>query len=122
MFPAQKHTLRKQFILQSMQVSSMNILRVWGGGLFEYDEFYEMADQYGIMLWHDQMFGCSEYPAQQWFFDLVQQEVQAQVVRLRHHPSILVWAGNNEDETAVGPHGWWPNVTSKGSFLLQLLL
>lgn len=88
----------------------MNGLRVWGGGLFEYDEFYEMADQYGIMLWQDQLFATSMYPAEDPFFDLVRAEITAQVIRLRYHPSIIVWAGNNEDEAGV--RGWWPHVYS----------
>ena len=80
----------------------MNALRIWGGGLFEKDEFYDMADEYGIMLTHDMMFADTMYNADQDFIDLVMAEFRSQVVRLKHHPSILVWAGNNEIEWFVG--------------------
>lgn len=83
----------------------MNALRVWGGGLFENGEFYEMADQMGIMLWHDMMFACSLYPVNELFLDLIKKETENQVIRLRYHPSIIVWAGNNENEVAI--HEQW---------------
>lgn len=62
-----------------MKEANMNSLRVWGGGLFEYDDFYEFADKYGIMLWHDQMFACALYPTTDEFLNNVKDEIQNQV-------------------------------------------
>ena len=74
----------------------MNMLRVWGGGQFENDAFYDLCDEYGIMLWHDCMFACMEYPSWPDFLDLVSAEIKYQVRRLRDHASIVLWCGDNE--------------------------
>jgi len=63
----------------------MNMLRVWGGGIYESDEFYRLADKYGILIWQDFMFACSLYPADEAFIDNVRQEVAYNVKRLRNH-------------------------------------
>uniref|UniRef100_A0A914EGZ7 Beta-mannosidase n=1 Tax=Acrobeloides nanus TaxID=290746 RepID=A0A914EGZ7_9BILA len=89
-----------------MKEANMNVMRLWGGGLYELDEFYEMTDEAGIMIWHDHMFACSLYDADDNFMDLVRPEFANQVIRLRHHSSILVWAGNNENELFLG-WGWF---------------
>jgi beta-mannosidase len=81
-------------------------LRIWGGGLYESKAFYDLADQMGIMIWHDFMFACSVYQTNLDFLDNVAQEVRYQVSRLRNHPSIVLWAGNNENEVAVA-HNWY---------------
>ena len=74
----------------------MNMLRVWGGGQYENEEFYEFCDERGIMLWHDLMFACAEYPSTPEFLELVAPEVEYQVKRLRDHASIVLWCGDNE--------------------------
>lgn len=75
---------------------------VWGGGVYEQDVFYDIADELGLMVWQDFMFGCGNYPAGiQEFRDSVKAEVIANVKRLRHHPSIVLFAGNNEDYTLM---------------------
>jgi beta-mannosidase len=74
----------------------MNMLRVWGGGQYENEEFYDLCDERGIMLWHDLMFACAEYPSTPEFLDLVAPEVEYQVKRLRDHASIMLWCGDNE--------------------------
>ncbi|MEW6509877.1 MAG: glycoside hydrolase family 2 protein [Bacteroidota bacterium] len=76
----------------------MNMLRVWGGGVYESDLFYETCDRLGLMVWQDFMFACGEYPESQWFLTQVDQEVGKTLRRLRNHPSIVVWCGNNECE------------------------
>jgi beta-mannosidase len=76
----------------------MNMLRVWGGGIYEQDIFYDLCDELGILVWQDFMFACSDYPEQDWFVREVQREVEANVVRLRNHPAIALWCGNNECE------------------------
>ncbi|KAL1958971.1 hypothetical protein VTO42DRAFT_3524 [Malbranchea cinnamomea] len=73
------------------------MVRVWGGGIFEEDAFYEACDEMGILVWQDFLFGCGNYPAHPDFLQSVQREAVANVKRLRHHPSIVIWAGNNED-------------------------
>ncbi|KAL1968698.1 hypothetical protein VTN77DRAFT_1524 [Rasamsonia byssochlamydoides] len=74
------------------------MMRVWGGGIYEEDAFYDAADELGILLWQDFMFACGNYPASiPAFRELVKEEAIANVKRLRHHPSIAIYAGNNED-------------------------
>lgn len=93
-------------ILQSARDANMNMLRVWGGGYYLPDAFYDMADRLGILLWQDFMFGGPVPPYDDAFADSVRQEAQEQVERLRDHPSIVLWCGNNEVQT-----GWetWPD-------------
>lgn len=83
-----------EWLIKSAKMANMNVLRVWGGGVYEREEFYQLADQYGIMIWQDFMFACSTYPTTNVDFVLnVESEVTYQVNRLRNHPSIIVWAG-----------------------------
>jgi beta-mannosidase len=73
------------------------MIRVWGGGIFEEKDFYEACDEFGVLVWQDFLFGCGNYPANKDFLALVEREAIANVKLLRHHPSIVIWAGNNED-------------------------
>ncbi|EKD14762.1 uncharacterized protein L3040_007356 [Drepanopeziza brunnea f. sp. 'multigermtubi'] len=73
------------------------MIRVWGGGIFEEQAFYDACDELGILVWQDFMFACGNYPAFPSFLSLVQREAEANIKLLRHHPSIVIWAGNNED-------------------------
>ncbi|KJZ76128.1 hypothetical protein HIM_04584 [Hirsutella minnesotensis 3608] len=73
------------------------MIRVWGGGIYEEAAFYDACDEMGILVWHDFMFACGNYPAHPEFLASVEREARENVKRLRHHPSIVVWAGNNED-------------------------
>ena len=73
------------------------MLRVWGGGIFEEQAFYDACDELGILVWQDFLFGCGNYPAFPEFLALVKREAEENVKLLRHHPSIVIWAGNNED-------------------------
>lgn len=90
--------------------SNMNMLRVWGGGIYENDEFYDLCDEYGILVWQDFMFACSMYPGDEDFLDSVQAEAEDNIRRLRNHPSIVLWCGNNEIDSAwsqyVEDGGW----------------
>ncbi|KAL8842615.1 MAG: hypothetical protein Q9176_002572 [Flavoplaca citrina] len=74
-----------------------SMIRVWGGGIYEEDVFYDSCDELGILVWQDFLFACGNYPANDDFLDLVKREATASVKRLRHHPCIVLWAGNNED-------------------------
>ncbi|WP_239614765.1 beta-mannosidase [Cohnella mopanensis] len=80
--------------------SNFNMLRVWGGGIYEQDVFYDLCDEYGILVWQDFMFACSMYPGDQAFLDNVRGEAVDNVRRLRNHPSIALWCGNNEIDGA----------------------
>ncbi|TWU76317.1 hypothetical protein ED733_005824 [Metarhizium rileyi] len=73
------------------------MLRVWGGGIYEEDSLYDACDELGILVWQDFMFACGNYPAHSSYLKLVEREARDNVKRLRHHPSIVIWAGNNED-------------------------
>jgi beta-mannosidase len=76
---------------------NQDMLRVWGGGVYEHDAFYDACDEAGILVWQDFMFACGNYPATPQFLNLVQKEAEQNVRRLRRHPCIVLWAGNNED-------------------------
>ena len=90
-------------ILDAVNVN-MNMLRVWGGGSYENDIFYDLCDQYGIMVWQDFMFACSMYPSEGAYLESVKYEAIDNIKRLRNHPSISIWCGNNE--AYDGWFGW----------------
>jgi beta-mannosidase len=73
------------------------MIRVWGGGIYEEQAFYDACDELGVLVWQDFMFGCGNYPAFPAILDLIKTEAEENVKLLRHHPSIVIWAGNNED-------------------------
>lgn len=75
------------------------MLRIWGGGIYEEEHLYDACDELGILVWQDFMFACGNYPADPNFLASVEREARENVKRLRHHPSIVIWAGNNEDYT-----------------------
>ncbi|GGJ59118.1 beta-mannosidase [Deinococcus roseus] len=88
--------------------ANMNMIRVWGGGIYEADVFYDLCDELGLLVWQDFMFGCGMYPAHPEFQASVRQEAEHQVRRLRNHPSLALWCGNNEDyqiAQSVGAYG-----------------
>ncbi len=97
---------RYEYLLQSTIDANMNMLRIWGGGIYENDIFYDLCDEKGILVWEDFMFACSMYPTNEDFFDNVRQEAIDNIIRLRNHPSIVIWCGNNEIETAWNDWGW----------------
>lgn len=87
--------------------ANMNILRVWGGGIYEQDEFYDLCDEYGVAIWQDFMFACGTYPAfDADFMANVRAEAEDNVRRMRHHPSIALWCGNNEMEQGLVADEW----------------
>jgi beta-mannosidase len=83
--------------VQAAADANMNMLRVWGGGIYETDAFYDACDELGLLVWQDFAFACGLYPAMEWFQASVKAEAEAAVRRLRHHPSLALWCGNNED-------------------------
>ncbi|SPO02529.1 related to beta-mannosidase [Cephalotrichum gorgonifer] len=73
------------------------MIRVWAGGIYEDEAFYDACDELGVLVWQDFMFGCGNYPAWPELLDSIDREARANVKALRHHASIVIWAGNNED-------------------------
>jgi len=93
-------------VIETAKKSNMNMLRVWGGGIYENDIFYDLCDENGILVWQDFMFACAMFPGDQAFLDNVKQEAIDNVKRLRNHPSIGLWCGNNEILSAWYGWGW----------------
>ena len=83
--------------------SNSNMVRCWGGNVYEENEFFDWCDEHGVMVWQDFSFACAIYPQTEAFFDIARDEVRSVVRRLRHHPSVVLWCGDNEvDQIAVG--------------------
>jgi len=93
-------------LIRSAADAHMNMLRIWGGGFYEEDRFYDLCDRYGILLWQDFIFACSIYPDREDFFENVREEARQNVRRLRHHASLALWCGNNEMEQGWVDWGW----------------
>ena len=91
-------------LLGMAKSANMNMLRVWGGGIYEQEIFYKLCDRLGLMVWQDFMFACAEYPEDSWFMKQVSDEAEKAVKRLRNHPSIVLWCGNNECEWIFCQH------------------
>ncbi len=89
-------------LLAAAAEANMNMLRVWGGGLYEPELFYELCDELGLLVWQDFMFGCARYPSTPEFIASVREEVRYQVKRLRSHPSLALWCGDNEVFMCLG--------------------
>ncbi len=85
-------------LLKLAKEANMNIIRVWGGGTYESDTFYDICDKLGLLVWQDFMFACASYPEYDEFLENVTEEIRYNVERLKAHPSIAIWCGNNENE------------------------
>lgn len=92
--------------LENMRWQGYNMVRIWGGGAYPSDAFYELCDALGIMVWQDLMFNGTMYPDDDMFYQAVESEVNAQAMRLHNHPSLTLWCGNNEIEVAWHNWGW----------------
>ncbi|MGA2915173.1 MAG: sugar-binding domain-containing protein [Sedimentisphaerales bacterium] len=82
--------------LTAAKEANINMLRVWGGGVYETDIFYNLCDRLGIMVWQDFTFACAYYPERRWFTEMIKTEAAQNIIRLRNHPSLMLWCGNNE--------------------------
>lgn len=83
-------------LLTAAKEANINMLRVWGGGIYETETFYSLCDRLGIMVWQDFAFACAYYPDRSWFTELIKTEATQNIARLRNHPSLVLWCGNNE--------------------------
>ncbi|MDR6157014.1 beta-mannosidase [Chryseobacterium sp. SLBN-27] len=95
-----------QHLIKDCKDANMNMIRVWGGGIYEDDEFYKACDENGILVWQDFMFAGSFYPADEKFQKNVELEVKDQIERLQNHPSLALWCGNNEIDEAIVNWGY----------------
>lgn len=91
---------RTRQLIRDCVDAHFNCIRVWGGGVYPSDDFYDWCDRYGLIVWQDFMFACAVYEMNEAFADNIRQEAVDQVIRLRHHPSLGIWCGNNEMEWA----------------------
>ena len=108
-------------LIQEAHQANFNMLRVWGGGLYEQETFYNACDRYGIMVWQDFMFACAPYPDHlDWFRQEVTKEAEYQTVRLRNHACLALWSGCNENNW--GFCDWWQGKTQSGAFIYNYLL
>jgi beta-mannosidase len=96
---------RVRRLLQMARESGLNMLRVWGGGLYESDDFYDLCDELGILVWQDFAYACAYYPDTGAYAEAAGREAVAAVRRLRNHPSLALWCGNNENHVAFH-EGW----------------
>jgi len=84
-------------LIHSASRCGINMFRIWGGGIYEDNEFYRLCDEEGIMVWQDFMFACGEYPEENWFWEKVKKEARWVLKSLKNHPCIVLWCGNNEN-------------------------
>jgi beta-mannosidase len=116
-FPPRTTDARMRRELRSAVDANMNMLRMWGGGYYQTDDFYQMADEMGLMIWQEFMFGGAVPPYDVAFRENTRQEAVEQVTRLRDHPSIVVWCANNEVQT--GWENWGDRVAFKDTLAPQ---
>jgi len=103
-------------LLTSARDAHMNMIRVWGGGRYEPDWFYDLCDELGLMVWQDFMFACHLYPSTEAFLAEVGAEVREQVLRLHHHACLALWCGDNE---LLGALRWFPeSVQNRDRYLV----
>lgn len=93
--------------------ANTNLIRVWGGGIYESDELYDLADEAGVLMWQDFLFACAAYPEEAWLADEIDAEAREQVTRLSPHPSLVVWNGTNESTWAYVEWGWRPELAGR---------
>jgi beta-mannosidase len=94
--------------VENALAANMNMIRVWGGGIYETDDFYQACDEKGLLVWQDFMYACAMYPGDAAFLENAKLEAIEQVKRLNKHPSIALWCGNNEINEAWHNWGWQP--------------
>ena len=99
-------------LVENAVAANMNTLRVWGGGSYASDAFMNACDELGVLVWHDFMFACAMYPGDDEFINSVTEEALYQTQRLRHHPSLAMWCGNNEVSEGWARWGWKDGLTS----------
>lgn len=102
---------RYETLFQDIKEANMNVVRVWGGGAYEDNRFYDLADENGILVWQDFMFACTPYPSDPTFLERVEAEACYNIRRLRNHASLAMWCGNNEILEALKYWGYQKKFT-----------
>lgn len=108
---------RTKKLLMDCKESHFNIIRVWGGGYYPDDFFYDICDELGLLVWQDFMFACAVYPMNETFEENVRQEIIQNVRRIRHHACLALWCGNNEMEMYISQGAWIRNAKQKSDYL-----
>lgn len=106
LFPRDVPDARVEAWLDAAHEANLTMLRVWGGGIYEREAFYDRCDELGLLVWQDFMFACATYPEDEPYPALVEAEARHQVARLSSHPSVVLWCGGNEDILAWWSWGW----------------
>ena len=105
---------RYRQLFKDVKDANMNMIRVWGGGIYEDDAFYQAADENGILVWQDFIFACTTYPSDPAFMKRVEAEAEYNIKRLRNHASLAMWCGNNEIYEGMRYWGWDKKYTDPG--------
>jgi beta-mannosidase len=114
---------RYETLIDRALEANFNLLRVWGGGLYEKDDFYEVCDEKGILVWQEFIFACAKYPTtDEKFLADIKREATHQIRRLAHHPSLVIWCGNNEMEWGCYSWGYEKGVAHPDYALFHLAL
>jgi len=106
-------------LLMDCKLANFNVIRVWGGGFYPDDWFYDICDRLGLAVWQDFMFACSVYELTEAFEENIRQEFIDNIKRLRHHPSLALWCGNNEMEMFVDERCWVTKHSEVRDYLLM---
>ncbi|NLK45257.1 MAG: glycoside hydrolase family 2 protein [Treponema sp.] len=115
--PSRQTKAKYERLLSDLVSANQNCVRVWGGGQYEIDYFYELCDRKGILVWQDCMFSCSLYPSTKEFCESVKDEIAHQIRRLQSHPSIAIWCGNNE---LLGAFSWYKeSIENRDRYLID---
>ncbi|MDQ3813664.1 MAG: glycoside hydrolase family 2 protein, partial [Armatimonadota bacterium] len=110
--------------IEQALAANMNMLRIWGGGIYETEAFYRLCDELGVLVWQDFLFACAAYPEEPPFDQLVEVEARYNITRLSKHPSLVLWNGCNENIWGYFDWGWKPKVEGRTwglGFYLDLL-
>lgn len=114
LWPRDRTYARVRWRLEQARAAGMNMIRIWGGGRYEPDWFYDLCDELGLMVWQDFMFACACYPEHEEYRTLVEAEARHQVARLSRHPSVVLWCGGNECEWAYESWGFKEKLAATG--------
>ncbi len=112
-FPTKMTHKKYESLLLSCHDANMNMLRIWGGGIYEDDIFYDLCDQMGILIWQDFIFAGALYPLNKSFKENIAYEAEEQIKRLRNHPCLALWCGNNEVQNGWEDWGWKNNYSTE---------
>ena len=108
---------RTRRLLEDAKLANMNCVRIWGGGYYPDDFFYDICDELGLLVWQDFMFACAVYNLTEEFEENITAEFVDNIRRLRHHPSLALWCGNNEMEDFVDKGEWVANHRQKADYI-----